>query len=145
MELSSSRQKSIQHQYDAFAKKTLAGEAKNYLIELAKQSSREVCFSELKENELNKFSTLDEYSSDYYNYTVAGYDVYLKDDLLNEALNILPVRKREIILLSYFLDMSDEEIGAMMNVVRSTVFRHRKNALAKMKKFMEEKKNDEHK
>ena len=41
--------------------------------------------------------------------------------------------------------MSDEEIGAMMNVVRSTVFRHRKNALAKMKKFMEEKKNDEHK
>lgn len=129
MELSSSRQKSIQHQYDAFAKKTLAGEAKNYLIELAKQSSREVCFSELKENELNKFSTLDEYSSDYYNYTVAGYDVYVKDDLLNEALNILPVRKREIILLSYFLDMSDEEIGAMMNVVRSTVFRHRKNAL----------------
>lgn len=88
---------------------------------------------------------MDEYSSDYYNYTVAGYDVYVKDDLLNEALNILPVRKREIILLSYFLDMSDEEIGAMMNVVRSTVFRHRKNALAKMKKFMEEKKNDEHK
>ena len=69
----------------------------------------------------------------------------MKDDLLNEALNNLPAKKREIILLSYFLDMSDEEIGAMMNVVRSTIFRHRKNALARMKKFMEGKKNDKHK
>lgn len=145
MELSSSQQKTIQHQYDSFAKKTLAGESKNYLMELAKQSSREVCFSELKENELNKFSTLDEYSSNYYSHTVDGYDVYVKDDLLNEALNNLPAKKREIILLSYFLDMSDEEIGAMMNVVRSTIFRHRKNALARMKKFMEGKKNDKHK
>ena len=145
MELSSSQQKTIQHQYDSFAKKTLAGESKNYLMELAKQSSREVCFSELKENELNKFSTLDEYSRNYYSHTVDGYDVYVKDDLLNEALNNLPAKKREIILLSYFLDMSDEEIGAMMNVVRSTIFRHRKNALARMKKFMEGKKNDKHK
>ena len=44
------------------------------------------------------------------------YDVYVKDDLLNEALNNLPAKKREIILLSYFLDMSDEEIGAMVRV-----------------------------
>ena len=45
------------------------------------------------------------------------YDVYVKDDLLNEALNNLPAKKREIILLSYFLDMSHEEIGAMVGVV----------------------------
>ena len=145
MELSSSQKETVQHQYDTLIKKCLKGEARNHLAKLAKQSSREVCFSELKENELNKFSTLDKYSSDYYSYTVAGYDVYVKDDLLNEALNNLPAKKREIILLSYFLDMNDEEIGAMMNVVRSTIFRHRKNALARMKKIMEGKKNDKHK
>ena len=47
MEQSSSYKKTIQHQYDALAKKTLKGEAKNYLIELAKRATREVCFSEL--------------------------------------------------------------------------------------------------
>ncbi|MEF2715126.1 MAG: sigma factor-like helix-turn-helix DNA-binding protein, partial [Bacteroides uniformis] len=46
-----------------------------------------------------------------------------KNELLAEALNALPERKRDIILLSYFLDMSDAEIGELLNVVRTTVFR----------------------
>ena len=57
----------------------------------------------------------------------------------------MPEKKRDIILMSYFLDMSDDEIGMLLNVVRSTVFRHRKSALAKIKQYMEEKSNDEHK
>ena len=35
--------------------------------------------------------------------------------------------------------MSDDEIGTLLNVVRSTVFRHRKSALARIKQYMEEK------
>src|SRR5699024_1872723 len=53
------------------------------------------------------------------------------------ALETLSERKRNIVLLSYFLDMSDEEIGQLLNVVRTTVFRHRKAALAKIKQYME--------
>ena len=64
--------------------------------------------------------------------------------LLAEALNALPERKRDIILLSYFLDMSDAEIGELLNVVRTTVFRHRKSALAKIKQYLEGKADDEH-
>ena len=52
MELSSSDKKTIQHQYDALAKKTLKGAAKNYQIELAKRAAREVTFSDLSESEL---------------------------------------------------------------------------------------------
>lgn len=62
-----------------------------------------------------------------------------------KPLGTLPDKKRDIVLMSYFLDMSDDEIGALLNVVRSTVFRHRKSALAKIKQYMEGKSNDEHK
>ena len=145
MELSSSQKETIQHQYDALIKKVLKGEAKNYLIELVKRAGREVYFSDLSERELNKFFVTDTYASDYFNFEVAGYDIIVKNDLLGEALGTLPDKKRDIVLMSYFLDMSDDEIGTLLNVVRSTVFRHRKNALAKIKQYMEGKSNDEHK
>ena len=137
MEQSSSDKKTIQHQYDALAKKTLKGEAKNFQIELAKRAAREVSFSELSESELNQFYVLDEYESDFYRFQVSGYDVFVRNALLGEALETLSERKRNIVLLSYFLDMSDEEIGQLLNVVRRTVFRHRKAALAKIKQYME--------
>lgn len=122
MELSSSQKETIQHQYDALIKKVLKGEAKNYLIELVKRAGREVCFSDLSESEINKFFVTDTYASDHFNFEVAGYDIIVKNDLLGEALDTLPDKKRDIVLMSYFLDMSDDEIGTLLNVVRSTVF-----------------------
>ena len=137
MELSSSDKERIQHQYDALAKKTLVGEAKSHRRTLAKRAAREVTFSDLSESELAQLFTTDEYESD-------GFDVLVKNELLAEALNALPERKRDIILLSYFLDMSDAEIAELLNVVRTTVFRHRKSALAKIKQYLEGKADDEH-
>ena len=84
------------------------------------------------------------YESDYFRFQVSGFDVLVKNELLAEALNALPEKKRDIVLLSYFLDMSDAEIGDLLNVVRTTVFRHRKTALAKIKQYMEGKADDEH-
>ena len=137
MELSSSDKERIQHQYDALAKKTLVGEAKSYRRTLAKRAAREVTFSDLSESELAQLFTTDEYESDYYRFQVSGFDVLVKNELLAEVLNALPERKRDIVLLSYFLDMSDAEIGELLNVVRTTVFRHRKSALAKIKQYLE--------
>lgn len=117
MELSSSDKERIQHQYDALAKKTLVGEAKSHRRTLAKRAAREVTFSDLSESELAQLFTTDEYESDYFRFQVSGFDVLVKNELLAEALNALPERKRDIILLSYFLDMSDAEIGELLNVV----------------------------
>ena len=92
MEQSSSDKKTIQHQYDALAKKTLKGEAKNFQIELAKRAAREVSFSELSENELNQFYVMDEYESDFYRFPVSGYDVFVRNALLGSIRN--PIRKK---------------------------------------------------
>ena len=144
MELSSSDKERIQQQYDALAKKTLVGEAKSHRRTLAKRAAREVTFSDLSESELAQLFTADEYESDYYRFQVSGFDVLVNHPLVAEALNALPERKRDIVLLSYFLDMSDAEIGELLNVVRTTVFRHRKSALAKIKQYLEGKADDEY-
>lgn len=126
------------------AKKTLKGVAKNYQIDLAKRAAREVSFSDLSESELAQLFTMDEYESDYFRFQVSGFDVIVKNELLAEALNALPEKKRNIIFMSYFLDMSDAEIGEPLNIVRSTIFRHKKTALAKIKQYLEGKTDDEH-
>ncbi len=82
MELSSSEMKTIQHQYDALAKKVLKGEARSYYRELSKRAALEVNFSEMSEAELSQLYTLDEYESDYYRFEVSGYDVLVKNGLL---------------------------------------------------------------
>ena len=122
MELSSSDKERIQHQYDALAKKTLVSEAKSHRRTLAKRAAREVTFSDLSESELAQLFTTDEYESDYFRFQVSGFDVLVKNELLAEALNALPERKRDIILLSYFLDMSDAEIGELLNVLYARRF-----------------------
>ena len=144
MELSSSDKKRIQHQYDTLAKKILVGEAKSYHRTLAKRAAREVLFSELSEGEFVQLFTMDEYESDCTHFQVSGFDVFVKNELLAEAINALSEKKRNIVLMSYFLDMSDAEIGELLNVVRSTVFWHRKAALAKIKQYLEGKTDDEY-
>ena len=103
----------------------MVGEAKSHRRTLAKRAAREVPFSDLSESELAQLFTTDEYKSDYFRFQVSGFDVLVKNELLAEALNALPERKRE-------------------NVVRTTVFRHRKSALAKIKQYLEGKADDEY-
>ncbi|MDO4523681.1 MAG: sigma factor-like helix-turn-helix DNA-binding protein, partial [Eubacteriales bacterium] len=55
---------------------------------------------------------------------------------------MLSDRKRDVVLLAYFMGMSDAEIARQLNLVRSTVGEHRKRALELMKKKMEELQNE---
>jgi RNA polymerase sigma factor (sigma-70 family) len=69
--------------------------------------------------------------------SIQGYHVIVRDDRLAEALSSLSDEKRDIVLLSYFLDMSDWEIGEKLNMVRYTVQRRRTSSIAEMRKRME--------
>ena len=143
MESSSPNSKTIQHQYDAYIKKHLKGEARSFYREMERQSEREISFSAMNESDFNQFYYEDTYEFEHMRFTVSGFDVAVKNVLLGEALEELTQQKRDIILLAYYLDMSDSEIGELLNVVRSTVFRNRKAALAKLKQYMEGKTDEE--
>ena len=94
--------------------------------------------SEMSERERKQLFTMDEYGAENQWFQVLGYDVEVKDALVAEALQSLSEKKRDVILLSYFMDMSDAEIARKMNLVRSTVHEHRTRSLELMKKIMED-------
>lgn len=127
----------IQHQYDALMKKSLKGTARNYFNEIEKRAARATLFSDLSISELNQLFSIDEYSGEYHRFCVSGFDIFVKNDFLAEALKVLSEKKRTILLLSFFMDMSDEEISSLLNVDRSTIFRNKKNALEEIRSFME--------
>ena len=127
-----------QHAFDAFCKKVLRNDVRNYYDEVKRLRSKEVSFSELSELELEQLSTTDKYFVTEQTFNVLGNEIIVNDESIAEALRNLPERNRDIILLSYFLELSDGEIGKKLNLIRSTVQYQRTSTLRELKKIMEE-------
>lgn len=146
MEQSSScKELTVRHQFDCVCKLALKGEVVNFERHMAYRQSHEVTLSELSEKELSKFFTMDEYKIENHRFQVLGYDIEVKDALIAEALQTLTEKKRNVILLSYFMEMSDAEIAREMNLVRSTIHEHRKRSLELLKNIMEGKPDEKKK
>ena len=136
MEQSSSYdEKTVRHQFDRKCKLALKGEVVDYERHLAYLRKHEVLFSELSEREIEN-----ELEKSYFR--AGGYDVVVKDALLAEALKALTERKRDVILLSYFMEMNDADIARKLNLVRSTVHEHRTRSLEILKAMLEENVNE---
>jgi len=125
------------HAFDSFCKKILKHEARDYYDDLKRRRKHEISLDELSEKELEQLTVMDEYFKDLYSFNVMGYDITVSDERISEALNALPTDNRDIILLSYFLDMTDREIGELLNLVRRTVAYRRTSTLRELKKYME--------
>lgn len=126
-----------QRVFDCYCKRILKNEAINIQKHNQYMNSKQVSFTELTPEQLAQICTYDEYTSDYSRFKVLEYDIAVKDELLAEALQELPERKRDIILLSYFLDYNDVEIAELLNLVRRTVNDQRNKALKDLKNRME--------
>ena len=134
----SSFQTTIENQFDYICKKAIESERKDYFKHLSRLAKHEVSFSDVGDYLVNQFAAKDESSTDFQIFTLNGLSVSVENDLLREALRKLPEKKREILLLFYFMDMSDSEIADLLRLNRSTVYRNRTSGLVLMKKFMEE-------
>ena len=131
-----SHEEHIQHTFDAFCKKVLRNEARDYLDELARQRNREISFSDLPVEVMEQLSVCDDYFADDRTFDVLGNTVQIASDELAEAIAALPKQKRDIILLSYFLDMPDGEIAKALNMVRSSVAYRRSATLKLLRELM---------
>ena len=131
-------EQTVRHQFDSLCKLALKSEVINYEKHMAYRQKYEVMLSELSEKELSRLFIMDEHEMETHRFQVLGYDIEVKDALIAEALQTLTEKKRNVVLLSYFMDMSDVEIAELLNVNRSTVYRHRISGLAMIKEFMKE-------
>lgn len=142
MEQSSSKfELRIRKQFDSFCKKVLRNEMINYEIAKKRRQENEVLFSEMTMAEMEKLIVMDKHMEDIERFRVLDYDIEIRDELLGEALKNLPDKKREVILMSYFLNFPDGEIAREMNLVRSTVNYHKSSSIEILRKMMEDKKD----
>lgn len=125
--------------FDAFCKKVLRNEARDQYDKTKRQQKKEILFCELTSQELGSLSVVDTYFLNENLVPFGDAFVGIEDDALAEALLLLPARRREIIFLSYYLGLSDREIGERMDLLRATVQYQRKRALQQLKTLISEK------
>lgn len=126
----------IQRQYDRLCCKALEGELKDYYRRIRRTGKKEVLFCEMSETEMNRLSAADQYKAENCQFVVFEYEIEITNELLAEALKQLTKRKRDVILLSFFEEMTDVEIAEKMNLVRSTVNEHKQRSLKILKEYM---------
>ena len=76
-------------------------------------------------------------------FTICGKTVIVESEQLAAALLRLTEKRREVLLLRYYLGYNDEEIGKMCSISRSAVFRRRKIALRLLRQEVEVLENEE--
>ena len=132
-----SQQEQQKQTFEYFCKQILKNERNDYHRRLNYRQEHEALFCELLPRTIEQIAVWDKYFQDTYLFEIMGFEVAVADELLAEALKTLPQDRLQIILLSYFLEMSDSEIAEHLNLIRRTVSHRRKNALRALKKIME--------
>ncbi len=127
----------IQNQFGGFCTRVLKNEANRIRKEYSKQRDSEKSWDDLSQNELEQSAVTDRYFMDEHIFEVQGIPVVVTGDILAEAIAQLPEGKRDVILLSFFLGMSDREISQRLHVVHQTVSKRRLVSLIELRDYLE--------
>ena len=128
----------IRQQYDSFCKTVLKNEMIDYEREKSYREKHEVSMTGFSEDEIERLRITDGCIEIPELFHILNFDIEIKDELLSEAIKSLPTQKREVVLMSYFLEMTDTEIAKYMDVVRLTVRYHKLTSLQMLRKIMED-------
>ncbi|MGL5257757.1 MAG: sigma-70 family RNA polymerase sigma factor [Proteocatella sp.] len=128
---------SYQEQFDSFCKKILKNHARNYAEQLRRRERRECSFEgACEDRRVQQYFSTPPYEGAYI-FRVMNMDVVVKNLILGAALDELEDEKRDIVLLSYFIEMTDQEIAEYLHLIRRTVSYRRGSTLKQLKKFLE--------
>ncbi len=133
----SSYQVHKQHSFDTFCKTVLRNEVRNDQKARRRKRKRETPISDLTAREQSGLAAPDTYPHKETRFQAAGYSVTVRHEELAGALASLPQDKRDVVLLHYFLGMTDKQIGEKLNIVRRTVSYKRTISLQEMKQLLE--------
>ena len=133
----SSYQVHKQHSFDTFCKTILRNEVRNDQKARRRKRNRETPISGLTAREQSGLAAPDAYPHKETRFSAAGYSVIVRHEELAGALAALPQDKRDVVLLHYFLGMTDKQIGEKLNIVRRTVSYKRTISLQEMKQLLE--------
>lgn len=144
MEFTTSQKATIQNQFDCFCKRVVKYQARDRYDADKRQRKHEVSFEMLSMKEIGRLYTLDKPTYNDTTFEVLGRQIVVSNSHIAEAIKELPKRKRDIILMHYFLDMTDGQIGACLGIVRRTVQYQRTSALKELHRLLGDDRIDLH-
>ena len=129
-------EKRIENRFGVFGVKVWKNEARHIQGEYARIRDQEKSLGELTASELEQTAVWDRHFMDEYVFDVQGLPVVVNGNILADALAQLPEGKRDVILLSYFLGMTDREISEKLNIVHQTVSKQRRATLKELREYL---------
>lgn len=137
----------IQHKFSGYCYSILKNEAIDCFREIERRKKHEALFSELTQSELNQMYVLDNYDLAHCEknscFKVMDMDIEVSSTRIAKALAALKEKNRFVILMAYFLDMTESEIARCLNLKQSTIHYHKAQSLKKLKEIMEKNGDDE--
>lgn len=125
--------------FEAYCKTSIDRAIRKGRIEQVKRTLHEVSLSSLTDTALCSLRQDLEFPvGTPIVFRVNGASIPVCDQALGEALFALPPKLRNVLLLSYFLDMSDPQIAARLHTSKSAVQRRRVLALQRLKETYDE-------
>ena len=133
--MGNNNEKRISNQFGAFCTRVLKNEARKIYKAYAAQRKREVSLAELTPEQARQLSGEHKYFSDQHIFNVLGKEIVVVGNLLAEAIRQLPQEKRNIILLLYFAEMTDKEIGVLLRSYQQSICRRRAASLKLLREY----------
>lgn len=135
----------IEHTFNGFCKTVLYHAALDAYGKIKRKQQHEVSFEYLKEIDLEPSCT-DEYfiiQEVPTVFIIQGEKVVVENEALATALLHLSEKRREVLILRFYLGYNDAQIGRMFGRCRSTINRRKHIALRLLRKEMEALQNEE--
>ena len=133
----------LEQSFDSYIKKVIKSKSIDIIREYTRKAKREISLSDISLSDINSQANfVDTYQLYYRDYIVRNFVVRVCDPVIGELLQHLTPQRREVILLYYFLDLNDVEIGNLLQIDNTTVKYRRKTALKYLKRMMEDSEDD---
>lgn len=132
MENQGSNQEQTKHQFDSFCKVIARNTARNCYKTKERRGKKETTITDLSEKEMRQLKTMDNYFNNEFSFDVHGIEVVVQGETLSEAITCLSTKRRNIILLYYFIGLNDRQISELLNLLQRTVNNNRLTSLKKL-------------
>lgn len=125
----------IEQTFGAFCKAVIRNESRQIHRELARREAWEIPLEGL--NKAGEFYPRKEEYRPGHTLHVHSRSVQIHDPMLAQAILWLPPQKRDIILLYYFFEYSEPQIGIILGLSASAVNRRHRQALERLREILE--------
>ena len=96
-----------QHAFDSYCKRLIKNEARSAFRQLQERQEWETVFSELPEETMEQLASWDRYPWEWTPFPLEDDVILIENDRLADALSALSPESRDILLMYWFLELTD--------------------------------------